>query len=161
MQKRGISPLIATVLLIAFAIVLAAVVVNWGQNIIKGAQEESPAAGISICPKVDIKIEEVHRNPSPTLSNRIEVNVRNDGEIPIKAAIIRLFEPRTSGPTDKIETVEKEGNPLIEPFGTANILITQTDNNLTKPTKVEVIPEIEVENKLIPCQGASVTSEIP
>src|SRR3989344_8940696 len=32
-QKKGVSPLIATVLLISFAVALGAVVMNWGRNI--------------------------------------------------------------------------------------------------------------------------------
>src|SRR3989338_2976947 len=98
MQKRGISPLIATVLLIAFAIVLAAVVVNWGQNIIKGAQEETPASGITICPRVDFKITEAKRNSNaigtPTGNVKdIRIVVRNDVEIPIQEVVVRIFGP--------------------------------------------------------------------
>ena len=33
LQKKGVSPLIATVLLISFAVALGAVVMNWGRNI--------------------------------------------------------------------------------------------------------------------------------
>ncbi|MDP7623305.1 MAG: hypothetical protein QF436_04300, partial [Candidatus Woesearchaeota archaeon] len=32
-NKRGVSPLIATVLLISFAVALGSVVLNWGRNI--------------------------------------------------------------------------------------------------------------------------------
>ena len=32
-NKRGVSPLIATVLLISFAVALGAVVLNWGRNL--------------------------------------------------------------------------------------------------------------------------------
>jgi flagellin-like protein len=46
-NKRGISPLIATVLLIAFAVALGAVVMNWGKNYVmttaKDAQENGQA----------------------------------------------------------------------------------------------------------------------
>ncbi len=36
MQKKGISPLIATVLLIGFSVALAAVVITWGLDYVKG-----------------------------------------------------------------------------------------------------------------------------
>jgi flagellin-like protein len=46
-NKRGISPLIATVLLIAFAVALGAVVMNWGKNYVQktavGAQQSGQA----------------------------------------------------------------------------------------------------------------------
>ena len=40
-NKRGISPLIATVLVIGFTIVLAALVIVWGTDVITGVQESS------------------------------------------------------------------------------------------------------------------------
>ncbi|MBN1386500.1 hypothetical protein JW968_06015 [Candidatus Woesearchaeota archaeon] len=41
MKKRGISPLIATVLLIAFAIALGAIVMNWGRQYTKSSIERT------------------------------------------------------------------------------------------------------------------------
>lgn len=43
-SKRGMSPLIATVLLIAFAVALGVMVMNWG----KSAQPIAPVAGTDI-----------------------------------------------------------------------------------------------------------------
>jgi len=42
--KRGVSPLIATVLLIAFAVALGAVVMNWGRNFSMGSDVRECAA---------------------------------------------------------------------------------------------------------------------
>jgi|GEM_PF-1918231 len=39
--KKGISPLIATVLIIGFTIVLAALVITWGGDLFKGIQDET------------------------------------------------------------------------------------------------------------------------
>ncbi len=44
MQKKGISPLIATVLVIGFTIILAALVFQWGGEMFKDVQEETGAA---------------------------------------------------------------------------------------------------------------------
>ena len=44
-MKRGISPLIATVLIIGFTIVLAAVVIRWGGDFLTGTTEESLEEG--------------------------------------------------------------------------------------------------------------------
>lgn len=46
-NKKGVSPLIATVLLIAFAVALGAVVMNWGRNI-EFSQSEDKCAGVGI-----------------------------------------------------------------------------------------------------------------
>ncbi len=44
MTKKGISPLIATVLVIGFTIILAALVFQWGGNLFKEVQEDTAAA---------------------------------------------------------------------------------------------------------------------
>ncbi len=50
-NKKGISPLIATVLLIGFAVALAAVVIKWGLDFIKNKADatESPTQNKIIC----------------------------------------------------------------------------------------------------------------
>ncbi|MBI3035708.1 hypothetical protein HYY71_05290 [Candidatus Woesearchaeota archaeon] len=50
--KKGVSPLIATVLLIAFAVALGSVVMNWGLNLNLGKS-------IDMCRNVEIKIRSV------------------------------------------------------------------------------------------------------
>jgi flagellin-like protein len=52
-SKRGVSPLIATVLLISFAVALGSVVLNWGRNL------EIAKPG-DICAGVSIKIRSVN-----------------------------------------------------------------------------------------------------
>ena len=51
-EKRGVSPLIATILLIAFAVALGSVVMNWGLNLQIG-QPNDP------CRETEIKIREI------------------------------------------------------------------------------------------------------
>ena len=48
-SKKGVSPLIATILLIAFAVALGSVIMNWGLNLNIGKEND-------ICGKVEIKI---------------------------------------------------------------------------------------------------------
>jgi len=50
--KKGVSPLIATVLLIAFAVALGSVVMNWGLNLNLGKSEDK-------CRNVEIKIRNI------------------------------------------------------------------------------------------------------
>ena len=51
-SKKGVSPLIATILLIAFAVALGSVVMNWGLNLNLGKSTD-------ICRAVEIKIRNV------------------------------------------------------------------------------------------------------
>ena len=50
--KKGVSPLIATILLIAFAVALGSVVINWGLNFSLGKSGDK-------CANVAIKIKEI------------------------------------------------------------------------------------------------------
>ncbi|MBS3132308.1 hypothetical protein J4212_07800 [Candidatus Woesearchaeota archaeon] len=47
LKKKGVSPLIATVLLISFAVALGAVVMNWGRNI-DPSQADEKCIGVKI-----------------------------------------------------------------------------------------------------------------
>src|SRR3989338_3985396 len=51
-SKKGVSPLIATVLLIAFAVALGSVVMNWGLNL-------DLAKASDVCAGIEIKIRNV------------------------------------------------------------------------------------------------------
>ena len=51
-SKKGVSPLIATILLIAFAVALGSVVMNWGLNLNLGKSSDK-------CGSVEIKIRNI------------------------------------------------------------------------------------------------------
>lgn len=51
-SKKGVSPLIATILLIAFAVALGSVVMNWGLNLSLGKSSDK-------CGSVEIKIRNI------------------------------------------------------------------------------------------------------
>lgn len=56
--KRAVSPLIATVLLIAFSVALGAVVMNWGRSFVKTKTEEVDLkTGVQLQCTVDILLE--------------------------------------------------------------------------------------------------------
>ena len=44
MNKRGLSPLVATVLLVVFALVIGTVTMNWGKNYVEKANFKEDAA---------------------------------------------------------------------------------------------------------------------
>ncbi|MFH1315895.1 MAG: archaellin/type IV pilin N-terminal domain-containing protein [Candidatus Woesearchaeota archaeon] len=65
-NKRGVSPLIATVLLIAFAVALGAVVMNWGREYIEDTQKdvEIKSAQTSAC-IIDVSLSLVKISDKP------------------------------------------------------------------------------------------------
>ena len=79
-NKKGISPLIATVLLVGVVIVIALIVWFWYGQVIKGATDKSGIQAIQACAKdVDFEIKSICKISS---TNTLRFNVENKG-IPI------------------------------------------------------------------------------
>jgi flagellin-like protein len=87
MNKRGVSPLVATLLLIAFAIALGLVVMNWGKSYIEEKAEFTSGADVSSCGLAELSIikvsgkDKVCYNPA---DNSIQVFLESGTEIRIK-----------------------------------------------------------------------------
>ena len=138
-NKKGISPLIATVLLIGFAVALAAVVMTWGLDFIKSTADatESQTQNTLICAS-DLSFAISNVNPSGG-----SVTVDNRGQVDIKSIIFRVY--GTSG-VDTIDSASGTLNPTSIPkFGVKKF----TDNNgtvfsdfLQNATKVEAIATV-------------------
>jgi flagellin-like protein len=89
MNRKGLSPLIATVLLIAFAVALGAVVMNWAKP--TGGGGGGPPTTVTSevnCSQVKFVVEKVGTKPqvciSKTTPNTLEFIVDNRGGIKIK-----------------------------------------------------------------------------
>jgi flagellin-like protein len=69
LNKRGLTPLAATVLLIVFAIALGVVILNFGESLIEQNIGEAPKVdGRTICP-IGCIAEEVFTQESVIVSN--------------------------------------------------------------------------------------------
>ena len=94
MDKRGISPLIATILLIAFAIALGLVVMNWGKSYIEEKAEfTAGATDTSGCGLVELNViqvagrDKICYNPN---DNSIEVFLENGPDAKITDLQVRV-----------------------------------------------------------------------
>ncbi len=98
-EKKGMSPLIATVLLIAFAVALGAMIMNWGSSL-----------GESTGPDCSNIIMQV--NPYLCYAeNMIRMSIKNTGD-PVKGLAVRVIdEIRQSDMTIK-ESALKKGETL-------------------------------------------------
>ncbi|MDD5178623.1 MAG: hypothetical protein PHT54_05095 [Candidatus Nanoarchaeia archaeon] len=77
LNKKGISPLIATVLIIGFTVALAAVIMTWGQKFTKDIQEqteETSGSQITCANEVDFEIKKVCLESG----NSYRVTISND-----------------------------------------------------------------------------------
>tara|TARA_Y100000310_G_scaffold337122_1_gene423360 strand:- start:2807 stop:3286 length:480 start_codon:yes stop_codon:yes gene_type:complete len=133
MNKKGISPLIATVLIIGFTVVLAAVVMNWGLDFFKGVTEETEqqTQQTLICASdLMFEISDVDCAGKITVINR--------GQIGISSLVFMFHTP--DGITT-VDTSEDEAAAGIPKFGGTTFDIS-TDL-LASATKVEAIATVE------------------
>ncbi len=128
MEKRGISPLIATVLLIGFVVTIAAIFWAWYQSTVEGQAEETAEKTTSqytCATNVDIKISD------PTCTNEtISFNIENIGLAELKD--FRIIVNGTSqetlkfsqflAPSGKIKTYVQYNSSLVQNLTHATVL---------------------------------------
>ena len=124
LTKKGISPLIATVLLIGFTVALAAVLMTWGLEYIRGTTEKvgDQTDQYLLCSDLAFEITNVD-------CTNDEVIIQNNGNVDIAGVIMRAF----VGPD---ATVVR--GPGISAFANAHYPVT-----LAGVTKVEAFAEIK------------------
>jgi len=175
-KKRGISPLIATVLIIGFTVALAAIIMTWGQSFIKKTQETTTeTTNIAlICAqevKPDIKeacyvpgsgscsgtVQNVDCSKKGTQSECVAAGCTwswtTEPSIKVTIAndgqrdIIKYTLRFYHSPTD-IKTWSSE--KAISKFAVDTIELTSDDVTDLEPDKVravEIIPTIDIEGK--------------
>ena len=125
--RKGISPLIATVLLIGFTVALAAVLMTWGLDYIRDTTEKvgSQTEQYLQCSSSDFAFEITKVN-----CNTNEITVQNNGNIDIAGIILRIFVG-----SDIIAVMRVQGIPAYasNPYPAT----------LAGATKVEAIAEIK------------------
>ena len=132
-NKRGISPLIATVLIIGFTVALAAVVMTWGTGFVRSTTDstaESTNVALA-CSRMNYKITNV--GCTGTTINTVEIS--NDGETKIEELILRAALPGQTLPLTAVDT-------SLEGISLKTISIT-TGALAATPEKVIAIAKIK------------------
>lgn len=73
MKKRGISPVVATVLLISIAVVLAAIIFLWARSFIQEGGEKFGEPVSAACEDVNIRVG----------SSAGQITIQNNGNVPL------------------------------------------------------------------------------
>jgi len=156
MQKKAISPLIATVLLIGFTIVLAAVVIQWGGQLvdkIKGQTEVSSDVNL-ICSAGLTQLEISGDVTQDATSKKVTIDNRNDQDI--AGFLFRIYETGTTGSITVKDTrigsdgITSSGTLTLAKFGVATYTIPST----VTATDLGVIPIVKSsDGKDYPCAG--------
>ncbi len=134
--KKGIAPLVATVLLIAFAVALASIVINWGTAYTRETQEvsEKESSDQYLCSiKVDFDILKVIRDEEEEFIN---ITVENKKEKEIKGFAVKVLDKEGGG--ESFETGE---------LNLTALKIDEFEFNLTEDfiniTTIKLIPRVE------------------
>ena len=151
-SKRGVSPLIATVLLIAFAVALGAVVMNWGRSYVEEtASFAKTKSNTEVRCSMDVRIKEVKINDVTKFCYNdtggfVNFLIKNSGRKQITRLLVQVINTN-----DNVNTT------------TLNVSIPVGYNyhgvvNYTGSfQQVEVIPNILVSGEYIPCTDAALT----
>ena len=115
-NKRGISPLIATVLLIGFTVALAAMVMTWGSGFIKKTTEQTEkgaSSTLKCASELGFEITKVTCNPDKSIAS---IKVDNRGAIDLTALKFRIISAELTTVDDKTEVLEAFGAKTYSGF---------------------------------------------
>src|SRR3989344_8249382 len=138
MNKRGISPLIATVLIIGFTVALSAVVMTWGTSFVRTTTEqtaESSNLGI-VCANLNYQISNVEVDCTTKSITKIEVT--NSGNTKLENVILRAKLPTETKPL-AVGTTNS-----IESISVKTINVPDGSNLVATPEKVIAIAQIRL-----------------
>lgn len=155
--KKGVSPLIATVLLIAFAVALGAVVMNWGTNFVKEQTqktEDTTNTKLGCALRVSLKISEIDSTPQLCYggggeAGYIEMRLDNNDETTAIGAL------SVSVGGEKGVYNNESINTTI-PIGlSAFVNLSYSYASYGKIKTVKIVPQIRIGGTLVSCGGSS------
>ncbi len=159
LMKKGISPLIATILIIGFTVALAAVIMTWGQSFTKSVTKgtESSTEEALVCAqdvKFEIKdacVDDLDDNP---LTDDFDVllTISNDGNKKIEEFAARFYTAANDVQTASPNVLAGLGLDAFAITSPAELVTLGLRANDVK--KVEVIPLVKVGENVITCANS-------
>ena len=155
MKKRGISPLVATVILIAIVVVIALFLWFWYNQFLEDQREKSQSQLTLECVQnTEIQIRSSFCNSTASPDYVIDFEVANLGSSKITQLIFNVKSDASSA--------TNETGKVLEP-GTSlgfRVTVSETDMDNEIPTQIEVIPAVSVGKVLKYCEDQSEISMI-
>ena len=161
-NKKGISGLVATVLLIVFVVSLGLIVINWSSKLVgKGVEQSKSKIGSSLeCADVSIKLEE-----RPGAASTIIVKNNNRNNLKLEGFITRFFISDQNVVVDYANE-----NTEIKSFSAKefNFLKHQTVNAAGNPgvlvewdgkKRIEIIPKVDIGEEVVNCDTKKIAWE--
>ena len=154
MNKRGISPLIATVLIIGFTVALSAVVMTWGTGFVRSTTDQtakSSQAGID-CSRLNFQVG----NPVCVGNVLQSIEISNNGDRDIKEWIVRISRNAPDGTQVNNLAVEVKG------FDVEKLTLTDLPSPTNAPLKVGAIGKIVgSDGQLVTCADTIIERNNP
>ncbi len=141
MQKRGISPLIATVLLIGFTIVLATILINYvGKTTEK---EQTRTERILKCQDVELSILDVCYIADETNVFNRHLKIKIENKKP--SELLKGFEIRVEEEGKDPSILPTLPNTVLESYGISTAYVTYDMESTETPkiNKITLIPKVE------------------
>ncbi len=153
-DKRGISPLIATVLMIAFAVALGAVVMNWGRAYVEDTAADASHTSdtrIMCSQNVNLRLAQIGGSPQICYDegdDEVRVTLQNVGSMDLEGIIFNVFGSEGSGASVDLE--ESLAQSQIRRF---NIEYDSSEHGEIE--FVQAVPKILVRGSNTPVQCSS------
>jgi flagellin-like protein len=150
-SKKGVSPLIATVLLIAFAVALGAVVMNWGSEYVRSqatSTGQKSDVKIKCAQDVDLSIVDISNTPKLCYNNetsyeRIDFILSNDGNVQVESLKVTVI-------SNVSAVVSGIVNATIPVGDTVFLNVSYDANTNGEPKEFRVLPQIKVAGLVTP-----------
>lgn len=142
--KKGVSPLIATVLLIAFAVALGAVVMNWGRDYVETTAKDSQDKSnleLSCQQDISLGVKEISNIPKICYDQSgkyVEAMLENKGRTTITGLKYTIFDD-----SDGVYSAINETITITAGGVTNMVKFNHTFNTTAEILQVEFIPMIK------------------
>lgn len=152
-NKKAISPLIATVLIVGMTIALASMVIIWGRNMVQTTQEETELDAQSklLCSQnVEVEIKDI------CYDNNLKIQIENK-----KQQEITGFNFRIKG-SNSDQIAHEPPLTSLSPMFISIITIPHSQSIVGNIEEIEIIPKITLKDKHFFCPEKIISlSNIP
>lgn len=151
MKKRGISPLIATVLILGFTVALAAVIMTWGTGFTKTMTKQTEeTSGIQVTCATDVMFE-VQKVCETATNGEYKILIANNGNKKIEKFTIRFYKSGSDVKSVPKEDFNSDGDTGLEAFGIEAEDVASGYTGNKEVFQVDVIPIISIGGKDTTC----------
>ena len=159
-NKKGISPLIATVLIIGFTIVLAALVITWGTKLFKDTVTQTQATSkFNLARTSGLRMEVINKaldTTNPSVYWNVTLRNNNQDTTINNFTVILNFIGGTPSEQGVITPYIGTDPSLVFPVPkTYKVNRTSSTTNFANLDSVDIYPAVNVEGNIKTCETAT------